>query len=235
MSKAINKPAIETTPAVENYLAAIYRLEQEGVHIGTNRMSEELGGIKAPSVTAMVKRLAESGLLVHEPYQGVSLTPAGRSIGLSVIRRHRLLELFLVKELDYPWEEVHEEAHRLEHLATERFIERIAAKLGYPDFDPHGDPIPGADGCLPGRESMPLSESPPGRAMLVFRVLDQSPGSLSFLREKGLMPGRGVSVNARDAGSGSLLLRTEAGELEMAARMASKILVIGNGLGGEKP
>lgn len=227
MTAILDRGSAEATPAAENYLAAIYRLEQSGQPLSTNRMGEELGGIKAPSVTAMVKRLAESGLLEYRPYQGFALTPAGRAISLSVIRRHRLLELYLARELGYPWEEVHEEADRIEHHVSPRFIEAIAAKLGSPAFDPHGDPIPQLDGCLPARENMALADAPPGREMLVFRVLDQSPESLVFFREQGLMPGSRVVVSARDSASGALLLRTERGELSMEGRGAARILVIG--------
>jgi DtxR family Mn-dependent transcriptional regulator len=216
----------EVTPAVANYLKAIYRLEQSGLPAETKRMGMILGGIKSSSVTAMIKRLADLGLLDYRPYQGVSLTPAGRRISLTLLRRHRLLELFLVKELGYPWEEVHEEADRLEHHASPAFVERVAAKLGYPEFDPHGDPIPDADGCLPARETMSLAECPPGREMLVFRVLDQSPEQLAFYRERGLMPGSSVTVSARDSSSGTILIRAAGRDLSMDSRSAATILMI---------
>jgi len=226
MATGGDKGVVEASPAVENYLAAVYRLEQSGLPAGTKRMGDELGGIKSPSVSSMVKRLAESGFLDYTPYQGVSLTPAGRVISLSVVRKHRLLELYLVRELGYPWEEVHEEADRLEHYASQRFIERISAKMGSPEFDPHGDPIPDADGCLPARETMALSDCVPGREMLVFRVLDQSPERLAFYRERGFMPGRPVTVKSRDSAGGTVSVNSGGRDMDVDVRAAARILVI---------
>lgn len=221
-----NVESFETSPAVEDYLKAVYRLEQAGLPGETGRLCEALGGIKPSSVSAMVKRLAEEGLLAYTPYQGVSLTPEGRRISLSVLRRHRLLELYLVRELGYDWEEVHEEAERLEHHLSPRLTERIMAKLGNPEFDPHGDPIPRADGCLPARETISLADCPLGREMLVFRVLDQGPEQLAFLKEHGLMPGSRVSLGARVDGGNSVLARTEFGDVGLDRRAASRILMI---------
>ena len=217
---------MKTSPAVEDYLKAVYRLEQAGLPGETKRISQALGGLKPSSVSAMIKRLAEEGLLAYTPYQGVSLTPAGRGISLSVLRRHRLLELYLVKELGYAWEEVHEEAEHLEHHLSPRMTERIMAKLGNPEFDPHGDPIPGADGCLPARETISLADCPLGRGMLVFRVLDQGPEQLAFFREHGLMPGCKVSLGARESEGGSILARTETGDVSLDNHAASRILMI---------
>ena len=226
MGYAHMKDTAEVTPAVGNYLKAVYRLEQSGLPAETNRLGEELGGIKPSSVSAMIKRLSDTGLLDYTPYQGVSLTLTGRKISLLVLRKHRLLELYLVKELGYAWEEVHEEAERLEHHVSGLFVERIAAKLGYPEFDPHGDPIPGMDGCLPARETIALSDCAPGRSMLVFRVLDQSPEKLTFYREHGLVPGAAALVSARDTEGGTILVKADGRDLSMDVRSASRILMI---------
>lgn len=226
MTSTLALETTRTSPAVEDYLKAVYRLEQAGLPGETKRLCEALGGIKPSSVSAMVKRLAEEGLLAYTPYQGVSLTPEGRRISLSVLRRHRLLELYLVKELGFDWEEVHAEAEGLEHHLSPRMTERIMAKLGNPEFDPHGDPIPGTDGCLPARETISLADCPQGRAMLVFRVLDQDPERLAFFREHGLMPGRKASLGARESGGASILVRTETGNLSLDSRTASRILMI---------
>ncbi|OHE57906.1 MAG: hypothetical protein A2Z99_18800 [Treponema sp. GWB1_62_6] len=226
MAETKTEKIADVSPAVGNYLKAVYRLEQSGLPAETKRLSDELGGIKPSSVSAMIKRLSEIGFLDYTPYQGVSLTQAGRRISLLVLRKHRLLELFLVKELGFAWEEVHEEAECLEHHVSVRFIERIAAKLGYPEFDPHGDPIPGADGCLPARETIALSDCAPGRRMLVFRVLDQSPEKLTFFREHGLVPGAAATVSARDTSSGTILVKAGDRDLSMDVRSAARILMI---------
>ncbi len=217
--------SIDVSPAVGDYLKAVYRLEQGGQPAETTRLGEALGGIKPSSVTAMIKRLSELGLLEYVPYRGVSLTAKGRKISLRVLRKHRLVELFLVKELGFTWEEVHEEAEVLEHHLSSRLIDRMEAKLGHPEFDPHGDPIPDADGVVPARETMALSDCAPGRSMTVFRVLDQSHETLAFYRERSLVPGEKVTVIARDSGSGTLLVTAGGREVTMHVRAAERILV----------
>ena len=225
MDTLTNDDSIDVSPAVGDYLKAVYRLEQGGQPAETTRLGEALGGIKPSSVTAMIKRLSELGLLEYVPYRGASLTAKGRQISLRVLRKHRLVELFLVKELGYSWEEVHEEAEILEHHLSSRLIDRMEAKLGHPEFDPHGDPIPDAEGVFPARETRALSDCVPGRKMKVFRVLDQSPETLAFYRERSLVPGESVAVIARDSQGGTILVSSGGREVSMDIRAAERILV----------
>lgn len=213
------------TASAENYLKAVYALEQEGLPGETNRLSALLGGIKPASVTAMVKKLAERDLLEYTPYQGVKLTPAGRLASLRVLRRHRLIELYLVKKLDYSWDEVHLEAEQLEHYFSDKLIEKLAKSLSDPEFDPHGDPIPGSDGSVPVQESVSLGDCPPGKRMTVLRVLDQSSESLQFLAANALIPGTEVLVLARDHSSGSILVQSSGKDLSLDRSLACRILV----------
>lgn len=214
------------TASIENYLKAVYRLEQDGLPGETNRLSEILGGIKPASVTAMVKKLADMGLVEYVPYQGVKLTPAGRRVSLKVLRRHRLIELYLVEHLGYSWDEVHLEAEQLEHYVSDKMVERIAAKLGDPEFDPHGDPIPGLDGNVPARETVSLADCPPGRRMQVFRVLDQNTGVLQFLSGKGLTLGAEILVESRDGFSGTIEVLIGTTRVTLERTSAARILVV---------
>jgi DtxR family Mn-dependent transcriptional regulator len=188
--------AAAVSPAMQDYLKAVYRLAQAGGTVTTQRLAEELG-VSGPSVTNMVKRLAELGLLRHEPYRGVELTPAGERIALEVVRHHRLLELYLVTSLGYGWDEAHAEADRLEHHISEALEARLDAALGHPDTDPHGDPIPAVDGTLVAAPAVPLSELPVDRRAVVRRVADGDPSRLRYLAEIGLVPGATVTVVER--------------------------------------
>lgn len=223
---AKSTPEHMVSASIENYLKAIFRLEQDGLPGETNRISEMIGGITPASVTAMVKRLAEMDLVEYVPYQGVKLTPSGRRVSLEVLRRHRLIELYLVDQLGFSWDEVHEEAEQLEHYVSNKLVDRMAEKLGNPDFDPHGDPIPGVDGSLPSRESVSLADCTPSRTMKVSRVLDQSPLKLQFLAECGLTPGAEVVVLARDNYVGTVLLHLNGRDLSLDRSIASRILMI---------
>lgn len=220
------KPEKTITPAMENYLKAIYRIEQEGRQAETNHLSQVLGGIKPASITAMLKKLGELGLVNYAPYQGATLTPAGRKISLEVLRHHRLIELYLVEALGYTWDEVHEEAELLEHYVSEKLEARIAAKLGHPEFDPHGDPIPALDGSLPSRASLPLSECRVGAEVLVIRVLDQSADGLRFLASRGLVTEARLLVLENDALGGPVTVRAGSEETALERPTAAKILVV---------
>jgi DtxR family transcriptional regulator, Mn-dependent transcriptional regulator len=189
------------TPAIEDYLKAIYTLQQQGVEVTTSLLSEQLGGskpngIKQGSVTGMVKKLAEMRLVTHTPYQGVQLTGSGERIALEVVRHHRLLELYLVEALGYSWDEVHDEAERLEHHISEKLEARIAALLGHPEFDPHGDPIPSLAGELPPSDTQQLADMPAGSRAQVVRVCDQHAERLRYLASLGLVLGSELSVSA---------------------------------------
>jgi DtxR family Mn-dependent transcriptional regulator len=150
----------------------------------------------------MLKTLSDSGLAVYTPYEGVRLTDAGRLLALRVVRRHRLIELFLAQTLQLAWDEVHDEAENMEHAVSDLLVDRIDAFLGYPRFDPHGDPIPGADGSLPGAVGMPLAEWPVDTPFELIRVLDQSPSFLRYLQEVGLPLGAVARVVAHRPAAG---------------------------------
>ena len=181
------------TASMEDYLKAVYRLEHNGAPVTTQRLADELK-FSGPSVTNMVKRLAELRLLTHNPYHGVQLTPAGQQVALEVVRHHRLLELYLSEALGFDWDQVHAEAEKLEHHVSEELEARMERILGFPEFDPHGDPIPTRAGELPKRPDISLTELEVGRSVLVTRVSDRHPEHLRFLGEMGLKPGIALTV-----------------------------------------
>ena len=194
--------------AVENYLKTVYELEQAGRRVSTNALAERLG-VKPGSVTGMIKKLAEERprLLNYERHHGVSLTPAGRKIALEVIRHHRLIELYLQHALGYSWDEVDAEAERLEHVISEEFEDRIAAMLGQPEYDPHGDPIPAKDGTLRERVTPILSELQAGQAARVARVRDDDPALLRYLADIGIVPDATLLIAERGPFGGPLHVR----------------------------
>jgi len=178
------------------------------------------------TVTAMVKTLADSGLVAYEPYSGVRLTPAGRQLAAHVLRRHRLIELFLVQVMGMDWSEVHSEAEELEHAVSDRLIERIDEMLGYPSVDPHGDPIPDVHGVVAAPLLPSLLTCAAGVVLRVARVADQSRDFLQLVERRGLKPGSGVRVERRDEAADTVDLRLESGEpLSLGNRAASKIFV----------
>ena len=184
------------TISVENYLKAIYHLEQsEGGRVKTKAIAESLE-ISLPSVTSMLKSLAADELVVYERYKGVRLSEEGRLAALKVIRKHRLVELFLVTTLDYSWDEVHLEAEALEHAISDELASRMEAYLQFPQFDPHGDPIPSADGTLPSRAEhlAPLSQFTEGEGVLVHRVSDQDPDILRHFARIEIRPGVRIDI-----------------------------------------
>lgn len=212
------------TPAIEDYLKAIYALQQQGGAVTTSMLGEQRG-FKPGSVTGMIKKLAEMNLVQHTPYQGVQLTPAGERIALEVIRHHRLLELYLVEALGYSWDEVHEEAEKLEHHISEKLEARIAAHLGHPDVDPHGDPIPTLDGHLPMTADLRLGDLPVGTAARIVRVRDQGADRLRYLADLGLTPGATVEVTECAPFDGPVSVRIGAAIYALDRRMARTIEV----------
>src|SRR5688500_5463946 len=213
---------------VENYLNAIYVAQapdDQRSLVPMGQLASALGVVPG-TATTMVKTLAESGLVRYEPYMGVRLTPAGERLAVMVLRRHRLIELFLVQVLAMNWSEVHEEAERLEHAVSERLIDRIDEMLGRPAVDPHGDPIPGPAGEL-NRQSYPdLLNSPIDTPLSVIRVTDQDADFLRFIEQRGLKPGQRIRIEARDATSDSVTLRSEDGvQTTIGTKAASKLLV----------
>ena len=197
---------ISRSQATEDYAKAIFALESKsGEPVSTNALAERLS-LTAGSVSAMLKRLDELGLITHTPYRGVRLTPAGRRIALEVVRHHRLLELFLAEMLNMPWDRVHAEAEVLEHVLSEELEELIAAKLGNPTHDPHGDPIPSADFELDERTSESLDDLRAGAAGVFVRVSDADPEMLRYLAQRGIAPGDSFEVLDRQPFGGPLFV-----------------------------
>jgi DtxR family Mn-dependent transcriptional regulator len=186
-------PLDTLTRSVEDYLKAIYRLSPEGRPASTSDIAHLLE-LSAPSVSGMVKRLSELGLLEHVPYKGVQLTDAGRRAALRMVRRHRLIEAYLVQFLGYSWDVVHFEAERLEHAVSDTLVERMAAALGHPTADPHGDPIPAVDGSINEPASTPLADLPVGQTVEIRRVDASEPERLRYLASVGLVPGVVVTL-----------------------------------------
>ncbi len=194
------------TPAVEDYAKAIFALESRSTEpVSTNALAERLG-ITPGSVSAMLKRLGELGVIAHEPYRGVRLTEDGRRIALEVIRHHRLLESFLADALGMPWDRVHAEAEVLEHVLSEDLEDLIAAKLGHPTVDPHGDPIPTADLELEEPSTARMESLQPGDEGLFVRVSDSDPEMLRYLAERGISPGERFAVRDRQPFGGPLFV-----------------------------
>jgi DtxR family Mn-dependent transcriptional regulator len=218
-----------SSPAIEDYSKAIYALEQRDREpVSTNALAERLG-VTPASASGMVKRLGELGLVTHQRYRGVSLTDAGRRVALEVIRHHRLLELYLVQNLGLPWDRVHQEAEVLEHVLSEELEERIAAKLGHPTVDPHGDPIPTADLTIeePPTDSL---DSLPARARGTFvRVSDSDPEMLRYLADRGIAPGDAFEVVDRQPFGGPLFVRfgTDVHPLGGALALAMRVELTG--------
>lgn len=185
----------QTSPAIQDYLKAIYVLETESESgtIPTTALAQRLG-VSPASATNMLKKLATSGLVDHAPYRGAELTEEGRKIALEVIRHHRLLETYLAEVMGLPWDEVHAEAEVLEHVLSENLEDRIATLLGDPDFDPHGHPIPAKDGSMPVASDRTLWEMSDGDRAAVERVSDEKPEALRYLARIGVKPGARVTV-----------------------------------------
>jgi DtxR family Mn-dependent transcriptional regulator len=212
------------TPVVEDYLKAIWMLQQAEAPVSTSRIAERLG-LSAAAVTAMVKRLAEQGLLRHEPYYGAQLTAAGELAALKIIRRHRVLELFLVETLGYGWDDVHEEAERLEHAASDELIERLARLLGGPVRDPHGNAIPTAAGEVDRAHYPALGELQPGDTRRVLEVEVEEPEQLRYLGSLNLRPGAEVAVVQKSPFEGPVSLSVNGEPAVISHSLAQRIRV----------
>lgn len=192
--------------AIEDYAKAIYHLGGDGHEaVSTSELAERLR-VTPGSVSAMVKRLGDLGLVAHEPYRGVRLTDAGRRVALEVIRHHRLLELFLSEVLEVPWDRVHTEAEVLEHVLSEDLEELISAKLGNPSYDPHGDPIPTAELTIEEPDTIPLDALEPDDDGRLLSISDSEPEMLRYLAERGIAPGDSFRVIERQPFGGPLLV-----------------------------
>jgi DtxR family transcriptional regulator, Mn-dependent transcriptional regulator len=214
---------------VENYLKAIYQaqtaLPEANTLVPMGQLAAALGVVPG-TATTMVKALAESGLVRYEPYAGVRLTKAGEKLAALVLRRHRLVELFLVKVMGMSWTEVHDEAELLEHAVSDRLIDRIDEMLGRPAVDPHGDPIPDSHGVIRAPDHPTLLTCGIGQSLIVSRVIDQGADFLRFLEQSELKPGQRVTVAARDAAADRVVVRNDTGQLvTLGTRAASKLLV----------
>jgi DtxR family Mn-dependent transcriptional regulator len=214
---------------VENYLKAIYQgqsaLSGDDRLVPMGQVASTLG-VAPGTATTMVKALAESGLADYEPYSGVRLSAAGEKLAGLVLRRHRLVELFLVQVMGMSWAEVHDEAEQLEHVVSERLIERIDKMLGHPTHDPHGDPIPNPDGAIARHDFDTLLTCPLATPLRVTRIADQDPAFLRFIEHNDLKPGQTVEVETRDAAADSVRLRgKDRKTITIGARAASKLLV----------
>ena len=192
---------------MQDYPKAIYVLESYGHEVTTSQIAARLG-VAAPSVSAMVKRLAAEGLVGHDPYRAVHLTEAGEEAALAVVRRHRLVETYLHDALGLPWDEVHDEAEVLEHSVSERVVDAMERALGHPARDPHGDPIPPKRGRHREIRDEPLEAVDPGRRVRVERVSDHDAAVLRHLAALGLVPGTEVDVEGRDPFGGPLWVRS---------------------------
>jgi DtxR family transcriptional regulator, Mn-dependent transcriptional regulator len=192
--------------SVQDYLQTIYRLQEEELRASTSALAGRLG-VAPASVTGMIRKLHRDGLVDYAPYRGVVLTETGETAALRVLRRHRLWELFLTEVLDLPWDEVHVEAHRLEHATSERVAERLAAFMQQPEVDPHGQPIPAGDGRLPARQTVTLLQAKVGQQVQVVEVPDADAAMLRRLAVWQLVPGATVTVLERDEASGATRVR----------------------------
>jgi len=206
--------------AVEDYLKVIYKLQQDGSRATTNAIAGKMG-LRAASVTAMLQQLSEQGMAEYTPYRGAYLTESGLAAALRVIRRHRLIELYLTQHLSVPWDRVHDEAERLEHALTPYLEERIDSKLGYPKFDPHGAPIPSNTGDVPEQDLVPLSNLPLNTSSVVRHIPDDDPDRLRYVASIGLLPDVRVTVTDRDSTNGDVSLTLTSASGAEAAKIIS--------------
>lgn len=211
---------------VEDYLKAIYHIcsATSSDSASNGELAERLQ-VTPGTVTGMVQRLAESGLVRYQSHRGARLTEAGQKLALNVLRRHRLIELFLWKTLDFTWDEIHAEAENLEHAVSDRLIDRIDKHLGFPARDPHGDPIPDPDGSLRSAPGEPLANCRPGTRFILERVLDQTPEFLRYLTDGGLVPGSPAEVQENLPAAGIMVLQVGDRSVSLSCEAARKLLV----------
>ena len=221
MGENVNRPF---SPAVEDYLKVIYKLQQSGESVSTNALSRRMKTTPAAS-SNMFKTLADMKLIEHTPYYGAKLTPAGEKVALEVIRHHRLLELYLHEALGYGWDEVDAEAEKLEHHISEDFEDRIERLLNYPAFDPHGDPIPTRDGVIEPLRGTSLAEAEAGAVVVVLRVQDEDPSALRFLGQMGVRLNGRIVVVDKQPFNGPLTLRIAEREHTLGRELAGHIFV----------
>jgi DtxR family Mn-dependent transcriptional regulator len=210
--------------STEDYIKAVYKLERASQKVTTSALAAELGLADA-SITDMVKKLSDRGLLNYTPYQGVGLTAKGRRMALQIIRRHRLWEMFLVKFLGFSWDQVHDEAERLEHVTSDELEQRLDKALGFPNADPHGDPIPGADGRFEQTDYRALTEYDIGDVVRVLRVSDKDSEILQHASKLGLHLNKKLTVRNKMNFDGSIVVRLGSKEHFLSKEVASSIFV----------
>jgi DtxR family Mn-dependent transcriptional regulator len=213
------------TSTVENYLKALFLLDPyDEKPVATGKLAQSLN-VTPGSATSMIKTLAQAGLVNHRPHYGVRLSERGRDVAVHVVRRHRIVELFLVQILGMDWSQVHDEAEQLEHVVSDDVIHRMDALLGYPTVDPHGDPIPAADGTLPLRTLAQLASCKEGDCVAVARIGNQDSAFLKFAEEHGLLLGASIIVTSRNDMSESITLQSGGKEVVLGLAAASRIEV----------
>ncbi len=210
--------------AHEDYLKTIYLLQRRGQAVTNNALAEAMS-VAPASATNMVKKLDEFKLVKYVPYQGVTLTNLGEQVALEVLRHHRLLELFLHQVLSMSWDQIHEEADRLEHVISETLEAAIAISLGHPEIDPHGDPIPTKEGAVASVPGQPLSQAPVGGTYRLVRVMVQEPERLIYLSQLGLFPGAKILLRERAPFEGPLLMTVAGEQHALAYEMAAALIV----------
>lgn len=212
------------TISVENYLKAMYHLQHRHGRVKTKQLADQLC-VSLPSVTSMLQSMGSDALVEYQPYKGALLTTRGEKVALKVIRKHRLIEMFLVETLEFTWDEVHAEAELLEHAVSDKLAQRIDDFLGNPQFDPHGDPIPTADGEVVHRAVIPLHEAVPGMEVQIARVLDQQPDLLRHLTRIALVPGATLSVVEVLPFDGQMTVKVGEESATISRSLASRLLV----------
>lgn len=215
---------VTITPAMEDYLKTIYSIEESGARVTTQAIAERLN-VAPPSVTGMLKRLHDLHLVEHQRYRSIHLTTAGHKVAIEVVRHHRLLELYLADALGYTWDEVHDEADRMEHSISEEFEARIDEALGFPTEDPHGDPIPSPAGQVPVVSAERLSNLEAGADCVVARVVSDDPEMLRYLGELGLYPRVRIEIRERMPFNGPLRIRVDGAEHVIGQELATHVFV----------
>ena len=224
-------PVSDLSTTAQDYLKVIWAATEWSVTPITVKQLAERMGVRAATVSDAIRRLAEQGLLVHEPYGSIELTDAGRANAVAMVRRHRLLETFLVEVLGYGWDEVHDEAEVLEHAVSDTLIDRIDRRLGYPSRDPHGDPIPAPDGTPHRPDALPLVEAPVGVALVVTRISDADPAVLRYLADRGIRLDTVLTVTEQRAfaGDATVSLDGSAAAVDLGETAASAVWVTPRG------
>ncbi|WP_223694226.1 metal-dependent transcriptional regulator [Leifsonia poae] len=216
-------PVSELSTVAQDYLKVIWSAtEWSHDPITVKQLAERLG-VRAATISDGIRRLADQGMLVHEPYGGIELTETGRRNAVAMVRRHRLLETFLVEELGYGWDEVHDEAEVLEHAVSDTLIERIDRRLGFPSRDPHGDPIPSADGTPHLPDATPLMSAEPNVPLRVTRISDADPAVLRYLADRGILVDTALTVDEHREFAGDVTVRLGDADVVLGATAAAAV------------